>query len=788
MSSRTAGVLAGLALVSGACALAYELLYVRILTTLMGDRYYVPAAILSAFMIGIGAGAALARRFRPWLFLFEILTGAYALAFPSVVGWLSGAKALAAVTGSPPLTILVTAALVAAPATLVGFSIPLFSGYVKAVRQERGAFGAVYTLYHLGTVLSVVAVEFLFIRALGFRSTLALVGAANIAGGILLWALLRREGAPKAEPGASPRRFPARGLWALGIASFASAAFQMFFFQLCFHAFQPHRENFAIGIVMSVLGIFVGTLAVTRFRIGFVPLMLAGAAWIGLTYGAHDLVLKAYQAWSPGPGTPGLVVVAHKFFFGALFGLGPMACFGATIPAMMLGEEEVAGESGRLLGISCAANAAGYVAYVVVLHEAFPLPVLLAGMAAAALLAGTMAAGFRLSPGGRNAALLAAGLALLVVLRWDDRYFYAAGRRNLGPDDTVKVSKSGPDDATIVRTPDSSSWIVYNGHAEIRIEEEGRIEASEMMSGVIPALAAPRLERALVLGHGAGITAGTTARIFERTDIVEINNAFLKLIPELRAANLDVDRNPGATIHLADGRSFLVGREGEYDAIVNSIPAPDYFSASKVYTVEFYERVARALKPDGIFCTWLAVPNMSMEGVKTILSALRRQFEHADLRLVSHNYYMATCSRQPIRVRRWSELPAKAPLPETLAASVAPFEPGALLEDLRVTADLFAAYFPEVERQNTDDLPVLEFMVARLSEVDNLRGDLFFDGRAGLGIDAVRARELADPRAFARRARAFERYGPDYFNGDFLPLLARDPARREAFERLPSGK
>ena len=55
-------VLMTLALPSGCCGLAYEVLYIRALTTLLGDTLYVHAALLSTFLVGIGLGARLAHR------------------------------------------------------------------------------------------------------------------------------------------------------------------------------------------------------------------------------------------------------------------------------------------------------------------------------------------------------------------------------------------------------------------------------------------------------------------------------------------------------------------------------------------------------------------------------------------------------------------------------------------------------------------------------------------------------------------------------------------------------
>ena len=64
------------------------------------------------------------------------------------------------------------------------------------------------------------------------------------------------------------------------------------------------------------------------------------------------------------------------------------------------------------------------------------------------------------------------------------------------------------------------------------------------------------------------------------------------------------------------------------------MPNPTYFAASKIYTVEFYQRVRRSLKPDGVFSMWLSATDMSEAGVRVVLSALRGSFEHCDLRFM----------------------------------------------------------------------------------------------------------------------------------------------------------
>ncbi|MFQ5946353.1 MAG: hypothetical protein ACE5NC_08905, partial [Anaerolineae bacterium] len=636
--STRAGLLTTLALLSGCCALAYEILYMRALTTILGDMFYVHAALLSTFLVGIGLGAKVAHRWLHWLWAFEMLTGLYALGLPVASRWFSEQPVMGLITSSPFLTIFATVGFLSVPSLLIGFSIPLFSAYIKSCSPERLAFQGIYKVYNLGALLSILGVEFVLVRHFGITRSLAMVGAINLLSGVTL---LLMKGAPASRPAELPRSFPRRSMVALALASLSSAVFQMFFLKLSYLVFEPHRENFAVGLAVTLLGIFLGAWLASKAQIRFETVLVLLPLLIGLIYVNYLPILQLYEATSPWQRGSEFLVLAHKFAIGSLFALGPMILFGALLPALMRSESEVARESGHLLWISSLANAAGYLAYVLVGHPLLRTDVLLTLISGVALVASLLAAGFRWSKVQGSFAVCGVVLMVLLVFQWQERNLYLAQWVDrLRPEEEVIVFKSGAESATLLRSQ-KYEWISYNGHPSIYVQRNGVVDIGEMISGVIPALNAARLDRALVLGLGTGITAGTASRIFTATDVVEINDAFYKMMPLLGYANLDIEQNPTATLHLSDGRAFLVGKNGTYDAIVNSIPAPTYFSASKIYTVEFYDRVAKALKPDGVFCTWLAVPNMSEKGIQTILSALRRNFRYCELRLQGRSYYMA---------------------------------------------------------------------------------------------------------------------------------------------------
>jgi spermidine synthase len=778
-SPRAAG-LAALALLSGGCALAYEVLLVRALTTVLGDMFYVHAALLATFLLGIGVGAWLAERAFRYLFAFELATGAYAFAIVVVTRELSERPFMAVVTASPGLTIAATVAAVIVPSALIGFSVPLFSAYVKAATPNRLAFQRTYTAYNLGALCSVLVVEFALVRYLGVAVSLQAVGAVNLLTGALL---LTTRAAPPAPRSVAPRRLGPSLIAAVLLASVASAVFQMFFLKLFYLVFAPHRENFAVALTVPLLGLFLGALAASRWPVSFVALMSLVPVVIGTTYASFEPLVRLAKWTEPAIAADAATFLAHKLAIGALFALAPMILFGATLPALMRGEREVAHESGTLLALASAGNAAGYLLYVLGGHPYLPASGVLAGIGVLGLASAAVAARGRLPRG--SAVVAGAGLVALVAMAmlWDDARFYLAQQVvQYRPDWRVATLKSGAESATLVRFA-GSEWISYNGHPEIRVQKDGAVNLAEMLSGVIPALGAPRLDRALVLGIGTGITAGSTARVFKSTDAVEINEAFIRMLPRLRHANADLPGNPAATLHVADGRAFLAGRDGQYDAIVNSIPAPTYYSASKIYTVEFYARVRRALKPDGVFSLWLSARDLGAEGLWIVLSAVRQSFPHCDLRLMRVDYYMATCAAQPIRPRPFAALLVQPELLRQLQRSAPEFDLNELFADHRLSEDVFAGLTRPVQRQNTDDFPVLEFQVTRADPRAGALDPLLAQAEA-IGIDPTRGWDRNDPQRAARRAALFYVLAKPYYDRFFLPRLQTDPAAMAAFQRF----
>ncbi|MHC9544581.1 MAG: hypothetical protein AB9903_34115 [Vulcanimicrobiota bacterium] len=774
-------LLSVLALFSGACALAYEVLFMRALSTALGDMYYVNAALLSTFLIGMAIGSRQAWRATGALPFLQIGTGLFAFLLPGMIQWLSAQRVIAPITASPLLTVIATALAVILPSLLIGFSVPLFSAYAKCFRSSGSSFQGIYTAYNLGAVLSILVVELCLVRHFGISSSLFILGGVNVVVGAAL--LLMRLSPPRQETCAE-KLFSWEIILALFMASLCSAVFQMFFMKLCYHVFSPQRENFAVALSVILAGVFIGSAIASRIKIPFRYCLLGAVLTMALLYCNFHPLQKLYLSTLPLVQDSVLLALAHKMAFAVFFALLPMTFFGALIPALMYSENDVARESGALLFISGVANAIGYLLYVFVGHPFMSGGVLLVAIGTV-LLISTLLIKEKWSVIQISAGMVCVVALLVLSWVWQDRFFYLSPWVDkTDRDDEVKIFKSGGDSATLIRTVGDLEWISYNGHVSIVVRKNGRINAAEMISGVIPALYAPRHEKALVIGLGTGISSGVVSTLFQSTDVVDLNRAFFLMLPEVSYANFNIAQNRSVSLCHTDGRAFLIGKEGVYDAILNTAEAPDYFAAYKLYTVEFYQRAAKALKSDGVFCTWLSTSEMSEEGVVLVLSALRKSFTYFDLTLLKDSYCQITCSNQPLHVRKLSEAAACKSLERELSNSIPGFQPDEYFDDIRISENPFVNYHPIVRRENTDDYPALEFCAAKKVFRNVREGDIFCQNQSLFNIDVVKKGRGDDAARLARRALAVERAGSEYFRSSFIPLLESDENLRAVYFRL----
>lgn len=703
-------LLSFLVLISGFCGISYEILFGRILSNLAGDQFTVSGSILLTFLLGLGFGAILAHRLWHHLWLIEAGIGICGVAFALGTPWMD--QLLYFQDGALlPLCV----GLLLLPSFLIGASLPIFAGWMRSI-APAATFSRSYSLYNFGAAIMVLVVEFWLVRQFGLKMATLFVASINAVISILLLIFFRTPPVPLPSPRRCQcaKRLSKKQLLPVILAGIASAIFQLTMLRVAECLLGPFRETFAFVLSLILLGIALGSLCVRRLYWSFPLCMLVNLlALIWLLAGLPQ-VMKVYAAGYEECVRWPLTLILLKIAILASLMLVPAMGFGATIPALLgKGRGHVAKKSGRLLFYTSLANATGFGLMVSWLHLKLDYGNLLLTVIILAGLALLLGPGNRLLKISTPLLLLSAVIVHRAL--WDEGFLYLGHEAFRSPQsleakwagvDASERYKGRRESFSITRY-DGSPYFFTNGFISIPLHAP-----SEKLVGAFAGIHAPRTDRALVLGIGSGATAGTTGKLFQKTDAVEINQAVLDNLHRMKEYNFDMEVDPNIRIIHDDGVHFIKSGDERYPLIINTVTNPLYFSSSKLYTTDFYDIVKKRMTPDGIYATSFD-STIGEEGVDIMLHTALSVFKHVAVGCIKGNYYTLLCSDQPVRPHH-PRLVADHPWMGRFFHKEYDLRPDWLPYSLIITdaAKLLADTSTPL---NTLDKPVLEFAMARLA-------------------------------------------------------------------------
>ena len=752
-----------LSFASGMCGIAYEILYARLLTTYLGDMFFVSAAILATFLLGIAVGSLLARRFVRWLWTVELLIGLYAATLATMFSAF-GQEALRSLypqtAGKPALVIMAVFVFLIVPATLVGCSVPLFAAYCRGHSGSRSAgawFEKVYGFYNLGATFCVLLIEFVLLRKLGIRNTLFAIAGVNLASAAALFRIPPPASPPETEPfEPAAVRKPALALF---VASILSGVFQMEFLKFVEVFFGPYHENFALSVALALLGISVGTWACQRRGWSFQRVLVWGGAALATMFLLLYPIARLWGHVNALFTDLGLPTTLGKAFCLLLLGIVPFAVYGSTVPALVREHRGHRRAVGYFLFVSSLGNCVGYLAAVFWVYESFSYRSIVLLLAGLLLASGTLAGPARNLLRLRGAMAIAALAMVGLVMLWPEWIFSleyqsfvspAALQRTVENFAKTEVMRRYDSHISVVTSKSGAESLNINGHRSL-MSYRGQTIPTEIVYGLVPANFVPRRGRALVLGVGTGMSAGTAALLYQHVTTVEINPAMLEMLPRWREHNFDLHLRKNVTLVLDDGLSLLARKGEAYDAIMNTVTGPLYFSSSKLYTKDFFDLVKARLAPDGIYTMWFDA-HATDEGARIIFATLTHSFADCLFVFLRTGYSQVICSQQPIRARpipedEWPE-PIRAKLAERNLTPIS-----ALVDALALPSHhLFDTSWNAPV--NTFDLPALEYTMASSSlRLENDTFQSYTMLRVDFRKSAFRSQPLTDAELAARCAR-----------------------------------
>ncbi len=660
---------------SGAAALGWQWVWTTQFGAVLGHEALAVLATMAAFFAGLALGAltlgrAIARSARPqrWYAGCEAVMALWGL-----VLCLAGPGLMAhsaALIGPEPSPIwhwsvaFVLPGLLLLPATAaMGATLPALERVLRAEMGRHGrsagssGLGGLYAANTLGAVVGVLLAVFWALPQWGVLRTGLGCAAINASCALLAWAMWRD--ALPAGPGRAPLRVAGPPLPRMGMAGllFGSGLLGIGYEVLAVRVLSQVTENTvysqAVLLAVYLLGTAAGAALYPRWRDFFAGraegsadaadatslsrwlacLALAVGAGGASLWWAQALCAWPAQRWGAAPWT----ALAGEALAAALAMTAPTLVMGGLFTHLCLRAQA----RGWALGRALAVNTAG-AALAPLLVGVLLLPALGACATLALLVLGYAL----LQPLRRwhHASAWAPALAAMALVLWAPPLRFieqAPGATLVSYRDGVMAAVS------VVQDAQGVSRLRINNRAQEGSSASGWLEwrlaqlplllhASGAGRGVDPVPVENR--RALFLGLGTGFTAAAAASDARvQVDAVE-------LLPEVIAAADFFARSPGAPQPAtpvrrlaADARRFVQAGDERYDLIVADLFHPARNGAGTLYTVEQFAAVRARLASGGLFCQWLALHQMELGTLRSIVAAFLQVYPQGVAVLASNS-------------------------------------------------------------------------------------------------------------------------------------------------------
>jgi spermidine synthase len=649
---------------SGFAALAVEVLWLRLLSRLLGGSAQAIAAILVAYMGGLALGSALAARradrldrrgcLRTYVRL-ELLIWAVSSALTLLLGelpvafggWLAGVP-----EGTPRFLVRLGGSVLVllVPTIAMGATLPL------AVRAwgggSRSSFlrgtALLYAANTLGAVLGALAAPFA-LMPLGVRAgALVAATASLVAAGIarLIIPSAGDEAAPTEDDDARPpSRVSLPPMAALALFSgVATLGLEVLWTRWLTPLAGTSTHSFGMVLALVLVGIVLGSTIVffagrrveeATSLAGLLAILgaLLAAALMGLIDGIPVRFVELADADRLDVRSS----LATLLGVAAIAIVPAMVCFGAVLPLVARSVRTSGDDAARAVGLVYSANtvgallASGLTALVLVPRfglngtvAALLAPVIATGAGVVVVGAATRSRRWLALAVGA-AALAAVALARPPIATRRAAAMYKPQREGVGLE-RVLYYREGPEGPVLVEASSANRTFYVSGRSEA--SDSWLDVRTQYLIGHLPALMAGGAKTSLVIGLGSGMTAGALLRHGQVT-IAELN-------PVVPGATRFFDhRNhrvlDKARLKIEDGRVALLEPGESFDLVTTDPIHPGVAGSGSLYTVEHFRLCRSRLNPGGVVSLWVPLYQMGREELRGIVGAFVEVFPGADL-------------------------------------------------------------------------------------------------------------------------------------------------------------
>jgi spermidine synthase len=649
---------------SGCAALIYEVVWFQLLQLSIGSSAISLGVLLGVYMGGMCLGSLLAPRFinpkhhplKVYAAL-EVGIGLLGIIVLFAVPALGSAYTSIAGTGQANLFLraIVAAVCLLPPTLLMGATLPAIGRWVSATPRGVSWLGFFYGGNIAGAVAGSLIAGYYLLRVFDMPTATAVAVVINFVVAGLAFVVAKRTSSTairSADDEATLAPVTASGsrlvYLVIGLSGLTALGAQVVWTRQLSLLFGGTTYTFSLILAVFLTGLGLGSsvgaalarnVRNPRIVLGWVQIALC----VAIFWGAYA-TSESLPMWPINPSIADSLLMNFQLdLMRACWVILPGAIlWGASFPLALAGVANPGQDTGKLVGGVYAANTVGAIVgalmTALVLVGSFGTQFTQQVLVSLAALGGILlilppVAEFRsrLAYAGPLAAVVLIAVILIVrAVPPLSGLLVAYGRYAatwVGQSEVIYAGEGVTASVAVTRMP--NGVLNYHNAGKVQASSEPQDMKLQRMLGHITTLLSDSPEKVVVIGCGAGVTAGAVSidpAVTELT-IAEIEPLVPRVVSEyFYQHNFNVVNNPKTRIHLDDARHFLLTTDEKFDAITSDPLDPWVKGAATLYTREFFEVVKSRLNPGGVVTLFVQLYETSEEAAKSELATFLEAF------------------------------------------------------------------------------------------------------------------------------------------------------------------
>ncbi len=661
---------------SGASALIYEIVWYQQLQLAIGSTAVSLGVLLATYMGGLSLGSWLLPKYlakkqadqhplRLYGFI-EVGVAIFGVLLLVLIPVIDKVYVAGSQSGAPGMLLraLFCAVALLPPTILMGASLPAMAKWAEATPKGASWWGLFYGVNIAGAVVGSLLAGFFLLRLFNiYVATFSAAGINLLVAGVSFYFASRVPASVSAEASASTAPEPANldpaplrsarigVLSSIGLSGTVSLGAQVVWARLLgpmlggtVYVFSTILAVFLLGLgIGAAIGSRLGRSLNAREALGWSQILAAlGLAWTAYQF-SDGLV---WWPIDPKPHTPVLVMLQADLAR-VMYGILPATfAWGASVPLAFAAARSYNSDAGKTVGGVYAVNTLGCIIGALFFsliaipqlgtHAAERILIAVSLLGAFAAFAPSVLGDKKVVPGWIG---LAAGalcsVAIIPFIKPAPADLIAYGRR------TSEWKGSFETLATFEGINTSIAYTRWSDGA-IQFHVAGKVEAStepydmslQRMLGYVPLLVKRDPQSVLIVGFGAGVTAGTfvTYPSIKRIAICEIE----PVIPPnsttyFGVQNHNVIHDKRTQIYYDDARHYVLTTKEKFDLITSDPIHPFVKGLASLYSKEYFQMLRKRLNKGGVVTQWIPLYESDFATVKSEIATFFEVFPYAEV-------------------------------------------------------------------------------------------------------------------------------------------------------------